>query len=127
MAKQQDNTQNNQGEQDIGQLLKIRRQKLADLQSAGKDPFLITRFDVSHSTSEASEEYERLETKLLDGREPVDVSGLPEEEARPLRKKDYEERRAIMDAEPINVIIAGFFRWQDRKSRRTSYEQTNHG
>ena len=107
MAKQQDNTQNNQGEQDIGQLLKIRRQKLADLQSAGKDPFLITRFDVSHSTSEASEEYERLETKLLDGREPVDVSGLPEEEARPLRKKDYEERRAIMDAEPINVIIAG--------------------
>ncbi len=106
MAKQ-DNNQNNQAEQDIGQLLKIRRQKLAELQSAGKDPFVITRYDVTHHTTEAAEEYERLESKLLVGREPVDVTGLPEEEARPLRKKDYEERRAIMDEEPINVTIAG--------------------
>ena len=68
---------------------------------------MITKFEVSHHTTEAAAQYEELEKKLLAGREPVDVSGLPEEEARPLRKKDYEERRAIMDAEPINVTMAG--------------------
>ena len=101
-----DNNQN-QGTQDINQLRKVRREKLADLQAAGKDPFVITKYDVTHHTTDCAAEYEKLEAELLAGRQPVDVSGLPEEEARPLRKKDYEERREIMDAKPIEVSIAG--------------------
>ncbi len=100
------NTQQTE-EQDIGQLLKVRREKLATLQEAGKDPFVITKYDVTYHASDCEKEYSELESKLLAGREPVDVSGLPEEEARPKRKADYEERRAIMDAQPINVSIAG--------------------
>ncbi|MBR4760032.1 MAG: lysine--tRNA ligase [Lachnospiraceae bacterium] len=109
MAEQNNQKGKNQEEQvqDLNQLRKVRREKLADLQAAGKDPFVITKFDVTHHTKDAAGEYEELESKLLAGRQPVDVSGLPEEEARPLRKKDYEERRAIMDAQPINVTIAG--------------------
>ena len=109
MAENQNNKQNNEQpkEQDIGQLLKVRRDKLAELQAAGKDPFVITKYDVTHHTSDCVELYEKLEAELLAGREPVDVTGLPEEEARPLRKKDYEERRAVMDASPITVSIAG--------------------
>ena len=94
-------------EQDIGQLLKVRREKLATLQEAGKDPFVITKYDVTYHTQDAVDEYEELEKKLLGDRPPVDVTGLPEEEARPKKKADYEERRAIMDAQPINVSIAG--------------------
>ena len=109
MAEQNNQKGKNQEEtvQDLNQLRKVRREKLADLQAAGKDPFVITKFDVTHHTQDAAKEYEELESKLLAGREPVDVSNLPEEEARPLRKKDYEERRAIMDAQPISVTIAG--------------------
>ena len=94
-------------EQDLGQLLKVRREKLANLQEAGKDPFVITKYDVTYHAAEAASEYEELEAKLLGDRPPVDVTGLPEEESRPKRKTDYEERRAIMDAQPINVTIAG--------------------
>ncbi len=108
MAEQNQNkNQNAEQQQDLNQLLKVRREKLADLQNAGKDPFVITKYDVTHHTTDAAAEYEKLEKELLAGREPVDVSGLPEEEARPLRKKDYEERRAIMDAKPIQVSLAG--------------------
>ena len=99
---------NNQEKQvDINQLLKVRREKLAELQEAGKDPFVITKYDVTHHTDEVKALYEELEKKLLADRPPVDVEGLPEEEARPLKKQDYEERRAIMDASPIEVCIAG--------------------
>ncbi len=94
-------------EQDLGQLLKVRREKLANLQEAGKDPFVITRYDVTYHATDCDREYSELEAKLLGDRPPVDVTGLPEEEARPKRKADYEERRAIMDAQPINVSIAG--------------------
>ncbi|MCR5418711.1 MAG: lysine--tRNA ligase [Lachnospiraceae bacterium] len=108
MAEQNKKGQNEAGgQQDLNQLLKVRREKLADLQNAGKDPFVITKYDVTHHTTDAAAEYEKLEAELLAGREPVDVSGLPEEEARPKRKADYEERRAIMDAKPIEVSIAG--------------------
>ena len=101
-----DNTQQTE-EQDIGQLLKVRREKLAALQEAGKDPFVITKYDVTYHAQDAAAEYEELEKKLLGDRPPVDVTGLSEEEARPKKKADYEERRAIMDAQPINVSIAG--------------------
>ena len=108
MAENQNKNNNEQPkEQDINQLLKVRREKLAELQANGKDPFVITKYDVTHHTADCVALYEKLESELLAGRTPVDVTGLPEEEARPLRKKDYEERRAIMDASPIEVSVAG--------------------
>ena len=50
--------QKNVQEQDINQLLKVRREKLADLQENGKDPFVITKFDVTnHSTDGRTDRY----------------------------------------------------------------------
>ena len=55
-------TQNKSGqEQDINQLLKVRREKLAALQEAGKDPFQITKFDVTHHSQEIKDNYDTLE------------------------------------------------------------------
>ena len=48
-------------EQDIGQLLKVRREKLAALQEAGKNPFQITKFDVTHHSAEIKENFEALQ------------------------------------------------------------------
>ncbi len=48
-------------EQDLNQLLKIRREKLAELQEAGKDPFRITKYDVTHHSREIKEHYDTLE------------------------------------------------------------------
>ncbi len=93
--------------QDINQLLKVRREKLANLQEAGKDPFQITKYDVTHHTQEAREQYEALEEKLLAGRPAPNVEGLDEAAAREVLNADYNERRAIMDANPIEVSIAG--------------------
>ena len=99
---------NNQEQvQDINQLLKVRREKLAALQEAGKDPFTITKYDVTHHTDEAKALYEELEAKLLSGRTPVDTTGMDETAEREAKKADYNERRAIMDAQPIKVCIAG--------------------
>ncbi len=93
--------------QDINQLRKVRREKLANLQEAGKDPFVITKFDQTHHTADAKKEYEALEAELLKDRAEVNVEGLDEEAAKEAKNNDYNERRAIMDANPINVSIAG--------------------
>lgn len=55
--------QNNQQapEQNISELLKVKRQKLADLQEAGKDPFVITKYDVTHHSTDIKENFEELE------------------------------------------------------------------
>ena len=50
-------------EQDINQLLKVRREKLAALQEAGKDPFQITKYDVTHHSTGIKEHFEELEGK----------------------------------------------------------------
>ena len=94
-------------EQEMSELLKIRRQKLADLQAAGRDPFRITKFDQTHHTDEVKALYEALEAEKLAGRTAPVTDGLEEAEARAVKKADYEERRAIMDASPITVSIAG--------------------
>ena len=95
MAKQQNNGQ----EQDVNQLRKVRRDKLAELQQNGKDPFKITKFDQTHHSLEVKSLYEDHHTP--------DVEGMDEEQAKEVLKKDYEERRSIMDANPIHVAIAG--------------------
>lgn len=56
--------------QDINQLLKVRREKLKELQDNGKDPFVITKYDVSHHSQEVKDNFETLEgqTVTLAGR-----------------------------------------------------------
>ena len=101
-------TQNSKSqEQDVNQLLKVRREKLANLQAAGKDPFQITKYDQTHHTDEVKALYTAHEEKLLAGRVVPDTEGMEEQQAREVKKADYNERRAIMDASPINVSIAG--------------------
>lgn len=68
MAEEQ-RRQNIQGGQDINQLLKVRRQKLSVLQEAGKDPFQITKYDVTHHSLEIRDHFDTLE-----GRE-VSIAG----------------------------------------------------
>ena len=94
-------------EPDLNQLLKVRRDKLADLQANGKDPFQITKFNQTHHSMEVKNLYEAHEAELLKDRAEIDVTGLDEEQAKEAVKKDYEERREIMDASPIHVSIAG--------------------
>ena len=57
--------QNTAPEQDLNQLLKVRREKLAVLQENGKDPFRITKFDVTHHSAEIKENFEQLEGKQV--------------------------------------------------------------
>ena len=103
MAKQQNNGQ----EQDVNQLRKVRRDKLAELQQNGKDPFKNTKFDQTHHSLEVKSLYEAHEAELLKNHHTPDVEGMDEEQAKEVLKKDYEERRSIMDANPIHVAIAG--------------------
>ncbi len=103
MANNNQNTQ----QQDINQLLKVRREKLATLQESGRDPFVITKFDQTHHSLEVKSLYEEHEAKLLEGRQSPDTEGMDEQQAREVLKADYNERRAIMDAQPIQVTIAG--------------------
>ena len=101
------NNNANQGQQDVNQLLQVRREKLANLQAAGQDPFQITKYDVTHHTSDVKEVYTAHEEKLLAGRVAPSTEGLEEADAREVVKQEYEARRAIMDASPIEVSIAG--------------------
>lgn len=59
--------QNNQNvqEQDVKQLLKVRREKLTSLQEAGKDPFQITKYEVSHHSQEIKDNFQELEGKVV--------------------------------------------------------------
>lgn len=61
MAEQ--NQQNKKEEQDLNQLLKVRREKLAELQQSGKDPFQITKFNVTAHSADAKEHFDEMEGK----------------------------------------------------------------
>ncbi len=52
-------------EQDLNQLLKVRREKLADLQANGKDPFKIVKYDVTHHSQEVKDKFDELEGKSV--------------------------------------------------------------
>ncbi|WP_440452201.1 lysine--tRNA ligase [Ruminococcus intestinalis] len=54
-----------QNTENLGELLKIRREKLAALQEAGKNPFEITKYDVTHHSSDVKENFEELEGKSV--------------------------------------------------------------
>ena len=57
--------QNNNQVQDVNQLLKVRHEKLADLQARGKDPFQITKFDVTHHSADIKDKFEELEGQTV--------------------------------------------------------------
>ena len=103
----QENANNNAPQQDLNELLRIRREKLQTLQENGKDPFVITKYDQEHHSDEVRALYEAHEAELLAGRAEVNTDGMDEAEARAAINDDYNERRAIMDASPIQVSIAG--------------------
>ena len=96
-----------QQEPDIGQLRQVRREKLRNLQAEGRDPFRVTTYDQAQHTDEVKARYEALEAELLAGRAPADTEGLDEAAARAAVNEEYNARRAIMDARPIEVSIAG--------------------
>ena len=113
MAEQNQNKGEQQ--QDINQLLKVRREKLDHLCEEGRNPFVITKYDQTHHTDEVKDLYENYEAeKLNDYEEPQ----LPEEPAegadnetisayRQAKKEAYNKRREILDADAPKVSIAG--------------------
>ena len=91
-------------EQDTNQLLKVRREKLAELQANGKDPFQITKFNQTHHSLEVKEIYEAHEAELLKDHKEPEVEGLDEEtEKRSSEEKTMKKEESIMDANPIHV------------------------
>ncbi len=61
MAEQ--NQKNQKPEQDLNQVLKVRREKFAALQEEGKDPFIITKYDQTHHSQEIRDNFAELENK----------------------------------------------------------------
>lgn len=110
-----ENKNNNEQQQDLGQLLKVRREKLSALQEAGNDPFEITKYDQTHHNDEVKSLYEAYEAeKLKDYTEP-ELPAEPAEDAdnevisayRQAKKEAYNARREILDADAPKVSIAG--------------------
>lgn len=62
---EQNNTQKDMQQQDINQLLKVRREKLKDLQDNGKDPFKITKFDVTNHSMDVKDDFDKYEGKTV--------------------------------------------------------------
>ena len=65
MSDQTNQQQPVQTEPSLSELLQIRRDKLTELQKAGKDPFAITRYDVTHHSSEVEENFEQMEGQTV--------------------------------------------------------------
>ena len=114
MADNNQQNSKNAPQEDVGQLLKVRRQKLSDLQAAGRDPFVITKYEQNHHTDEVISLYEAHEKEILkDYVEPEltePAEGADNETIsayRQAKKEAYNKRRELLDASPINVSIAG--------------------
>ena len=58
-------TEQKKQEQDLNQILKVRREKLAELQANGKDPFQIVKYDVSHHSQDIKDHFEELENQTV--------------------------------------------------------------
>ena len=105
----------NEQVQDINQILKVRREKFKALQDAGKDPFVITKYDQTHHTDEVKSLYEAHEAEILKDYKEPELPPEPAEDAdnetisayRQAKKEAYNARRAVLDASPIRVSVAG--------------------
>ena len=69
MAEQSENKNRNKPQQDLNSLLQVRRDKLKELQESGNDPFRITKYDVTHHSTDVTEHFDTLEGQ------PVSVAG----------------------------------------------------
>ena len=102
-------------EQDINQLRKVRREKLSELQQAGEDPFVITKFDQTHHTDEVKSLYEAYEKDALKDINDPELPPEPAEGAaddavaayRSAKKEAYNARREVLDKAAPKVSIAG--------------------
>ena len=65
MAEQTENNQQKKPQQDLNQLLKVRREKLRELQEGGQDPFQIMKYDVTHHSADVKENFEALEGQTV--------------------------------------------------------------
>ena len=119
MAEQ---NQNNQNQQDTRALLQVRREKLAALQEAGKDPFQITSYDQTHHAAEVKKLYSEHEAKLLEGRPRLNTEGMDEQAAREAnssRASNKQNRRFMVRDPSIALQIArSSFSSIIRKTRR---------
>ena len=88
--------ENNQEIQNLGEQIRIRREKLFAMQEEGKDPFVITKYDVTDHSVEAKEKFEALDSEL---KAKLDA-GLSEEEA-------AEQLKSLHEAQKIEVSVAG--------------------
>ena len=61
MSENQNNVQNQTKTEDLNELMRVRREKLAALQEAGQDPFTITKYDVTHHSETVKENFDELE------------------------------------------------------------------
>ncbi len=102
-------------EQDINQLRKVRREKLSELQQAGEDPFVITKYDQTHHTDEVKSLYEAYEKEVLKDYKEPELPPEPAEGAaddvvaayRSAKKEAYNARREVLDKNAPKVSIAG--------------------
>ena len=103
------NNQNQPKQQDVNQLLKVRREKFANLQEAGKDPFIITKYDQTHHSDDVKSLYIAHEEELIGDYQAnvPNTEGMEDAEARQAVNDEYNTRREKMDASPIHVSIAG--------------------
>ena len=83
-------------EQNLNQLLQIRREKLAALQEAGKDPFQITKFAVTHHSTDIKENFEELE--------PYEILELIG------KKRGMIMRGGVVDTERASVMLLDEYR-----------------
>ena len=65
MAEEKNQKKGQAPQQDLNQLLKVRREKLAELQEAGQDPFVITKYDVTCHTAEAKEAFDKVINRVM--------------------------------------------------------------
>ena len=108
--------QKNTQEPDMNQLKKVRREKLAELQQNGRDPFQITKFNQTHHSLEVKDLYEAHEAEILKDHQQPNVEGMDEEQAKEALKNDYEERRSNHGCKP-----------DSRSNRRTYDVQESYG
>ena len=109
-----ENNQANQT-QDLGQLLKVRRDKLADLQGKGQDPFVITSYDQTHHSDEVKAIYEAYEAETLKDYEEPTLPDEPAQDAdneviaayRKAKKEAYNAKRELLDKNAPRVSVAG--------------------
>ena len=102
-------------QQDVNQLLKVRREKLQNLQDAGKDPFQITKYDVTHHSSDVKEQYNAHESEILAGRVTPNVEGSIDS----LSKATIENGTIIKTGDNIEIIFYKiFYKYGCRKRRR---------